>query len=106
MFLLYLDDVIILSNTIDDHIRHVDEIFTTLMDAGVKFKTKKCNFSQRQVEYIVHMLKPRWLETDETDLASLRNAQYSTNKTQIKSFLGLGNMYRRFIEYLWGSGMP
>lgn len=96
--LVYLDDVIIFSKSVDDHIRHVDEILSTLADAGVTLKINKCHFFQRQVEYLGHMVKPGQLEIDRTNVELLHQAQPPTNKTQLRSFLGLCNVYRRFID--------
>ena len=46
--LVYIDDVIIFSTNLDDHIKHVDEILTTLAEAGVTLKIKKCFFFQQK----------------------------------------------------------
>ena len=100
--LVYLDDVIIFSKDVDDHIKHADEIITALTEAGVTLKINKCFFFQRKVEYLGHMVKPGQLEIDRTNVASLKNAKPPTNKTQLRSFLGLCNVYRRFIKDFTG----
>ena len=41
--LVYIDDIIIFSNTVDEHIDHVDEIVGTLRTSGVTLKINKCN---------------------------------------------------------------
>ena len=48
--LVYLDDVIIFSNSVEEHIRHVDEILTALEEAGVTLKISKCRFFTKKVE--------------------------------------------------------
>ena len=104
--LVYLDDVIIFSKNLDDHIAHVDEILDTLSAAGVTLKVNKCHFFQKEVEYLGHMVKPGQLEIDRTNVESLRNARPPTNKTQLRSFLGLCNVYRRFIDDFTGLAHP
>ena len=96
--LVYIDDVVIYSKNVDDHIKHVDEILRTLAHAGVTLKIKKCHFFQKCVEYLGHMVKPNRLEVDQANVESLRQAKPPTTKTQLRSFLGLCNVYRRFIE--------
>ena len=96
--LVYLDDVIIYSKTIEEHIRHVDEILSSLAQAGVTLKMKKCKFFTTTVEYLGHIIKPGKLEVDQANTASLREAKPSTNKTELRSFLGFCNVYRRFVE--------
>ena len=46
------------SNTLDDHIPHVDEILTTFAEARVTLKINKCHFFQKEVEYLGYMVKP------------------------------------------------
>ena len=78
--LVYLDDVIIFSKDVDDHIKHVAEILTALTEAGVTLNINKCFFFQGKVEYLGHMVKPGQLEIDRTNVASLKNAKAPTIK--------------------------
>lgn len=84
----------------DEHIEQLYEILTTLADAGVTLKIPKRHLFQREVEYLGQIFKPGRLEIDRTKVESLRQAQPPKNKTQFSSFLGLFNVYRRFIDEL------
>lgn len=55
--MVYLDDVIFLSNKFDHNIRHVNAILTNLDEAGVTLNINKCHFFQKQVEYLGNMIK-------------------------------------------------
>ena len=95
--LIYLDDVIIYSKNVEEHIQHVDEILHCLSKAGVTLKIKKCKFFTTTVDYLGHVIKPGKLEIDRTNTESLRKAAPPTSKTELRSFLGLCNVYPRFI---------
>ena len=96
--LVYIDDIIIFSKSVEEHIQHVDEILTALGNAGVTLKIKKCKFFSDTVEYLGHIIKPGNLEIDSSNTKSLREAKPPTTKTELRSFLGLCNVYRRFIK--------
>ena len=96
--LVYIDDIIIFSKSVDEHIHHVDEILSALRASGVTLKIKKCRFFSDTVEYLGHVIKPGKLEVDSANTKSLRDAKPPTTKTEVRSFLGLCNVYRRFIK--------
>ena len=61
-------------------------------------KMKKCKFFRDKVEYVGHIFRPGRLEVDTVNTASLRDAKPPTTRTELRSFLGLCNVYRRFIR--------
>jgi len=89
--LVYLDDVIIFSNSVEEHIQHVDEILFALSEAGVTLKISKCRFFTRKVEYLGHFISPGSLEADTTNVKCLRDAVPPTTKSEVRSFLGMAN---------------
>lgn len=90
--------MIILSVTVDHYISHVNGILNNLTDAGVTLKINKWAFLKWQVEYLGHMSKPRCLEIDKSNVASLSDNQPPTEETKIKSFLGLCNVFSHIID--------
>jgi transposase InsO family protein len=95
--LVYLDDIIIYSTSREDHYRHVDEVLTTLGRAGLSLKLKKCHFFQEAVDYLGHVIRPGRLEVAEKNTVALKEAKLPKTQTELKSFLGLCNVYRRFV---------
>lgn len=88
-FLVHIDDVVIFSNNVDEHILRFDEICTTLSEAIVALKIKKCHFRQRQVEYLGLITKAGQLEIDQMNVRSIQQTKSTTRKMQIISFLGM-----------------
>ena len=56
--LIYIDNVIIFSKTLEEHIRHTDEVLGLLKEAGVSLKLKKFHFFQSKVDYLGHVVFP------------------------------------------------
>ena len=50
--LIYIDDIIIFSKSVEDHLVHLEEVFRRLREANVKLSPKKCSFVKQEVEYI------------------------------------------------------
>ena len=52
----YLDDIIIFSKNKEDHLRHLEEVFCHLRQAGLKMKHSKCDFFKSEIHYLVHLI--------------------------------------------------
>ena len=50
--LVYLDDIIVFSKTLEDHVKHLETVFKILAEAGLKLKLKKCDFFKTEINYI------------------------------------------------------
>jgi hypothetical protein len=96
--LIYLDDVIIYSKTVEEHMTHLDEVLGLLRTAGASLKLKKCHFFQTKVNYLGHVIYPGKLAVAQKNIDTLEKAVYPTKRTELRSFLGMCNVYRRFVE--------
>ena len=56
--LIYIDDTIIFSKSVDEHLVHSEEVFKRLRDANVKLNPEKCSFVRQRVEYLCHVVTP------------------------------------------------
>ena len=54
--LVYLDDVLIFSNGIEEHLAHVDAVLTLLNDNSIRLRLSKCFFAKNEFEYLGHMV--------------------------------------------------
>jgi len=93
----YLDDVLVISRSPEGHLQHLDEVLTRLGKAGVTLKAAKCHFFQEEVEYLGHVFRPGRVHVLEKNLRALRGLRYPETQTQMKSFLGMCGVYRRFV---------
>jgi len=95
--LVYLDDVIVFSRSPEEHLQHLDEVMTRLGKAGVTLKEAKCHFFQEEVEYLGHVIRPGRVHVLEKNIPALRDLRYPETQTQMKSFLVMSGVYRRFV---------
>jgi len=96
--IVYLDDVIIFSASSEQHVKDADVVFTRLREAGVTLNLEKCTWFSDEVEYPGHFVRPCQLHVENQNVYSLKHASFPTTKTQLKSFLGMCNVYRRFVR--------
>ena len=96
--LVYLDDVIIFSANAEQHIKDVDTVLSRLHEAGVTLNLEKCTWFSDQVEYLGHIVRPGELHVHNKNVDALKTASFPTTKTQLKNFLGMCNVYRRFVK--------
>ena len=55
---IYIDDVLIFSKSLEEHITHLELVFQRIQEAGLKLKPTKCRFICREVEYLGHLIMP------------------------------------------------
>ena len=96
--MIYLDDVIIFSKDVESHLKDMDEVLRLLHQAGVTLKLKKCSWFTKKFHYLGHDITPGKLAVAKAPTDSFAKATLPTNITQLRSFLGAANVYRRFIR--------
>ena len=53
---VYLDDLLVVSRSIEEHVEHLGKVFRKLEEANLKLKPQKCKFAQEKIEYLGHTL--------------------------------------------------
>ena len=96
--LVYLDDIIVFSNGEKQHLQHLETVLKMLREAGATLRLAKCDFFKREVTYLGHVIRPGKLAIYGKNLEAITKALPPMNKTQVRSFLGMCNVYRRFVQ--------
>ena len=104
--LVYLDDVIIFSETFEDHLRDIKEVFTLIQNAGLKLKLKKCQFMKKSVQYLGHIISRDGIGPDPKTIEKIANYKTPISADEVRSFLGLAGYYRRFIPNFGSIAQP
>ena len=99
ILLVFLDDIIVYSKTLQEHIKRLDRVFTILKQHGLKLKMKKCTFFKPSVKYLGHVVSKNGISTDEEKIKCITNWKVPETVKEVKSFLGFAGYYRRFIRH-------
>ena len=96
--IVYLDDIIVFSDTKEKHLKRLEAVFQKLMAAGLKLKPTKCFFFRDEIEYLGHVVSGKGISTNPKKIEAV--TKWPTPKTvyDVRSFLGFVGYYRRFIK--------
>ncbi len=94
---VFLDDILIVSQT-EEHFHKLNQVFTSLVSAGLKIKLKKCRFLQEKVTYLDHQIDSQGLRTVHSKVDVVKQFPQPTSVEKVKSFIGLTGYYRKFIK--------
>ena len=97
ILLVYLDDIIVYSSTIEEHIQRLHQVFSTLAKHGLKLKPEKCVFFQEEVKYLGHGVSSKGVSMDPDKVAAVKNYQVPSTLYELRRFLGFAPYSRRFI---------
>ena len=96
--IIYLDDVIVFSDTPDEHLRRMRVVFDHLREHGLKLKPSKCEVFKSEINYLAHHVSRKGVLPLKKNLESIAQCPSPDTYTKVKSFVGLVGHYRHFIK--------
>ena len=97
--LVYLDDLLVFSRTIEEHEEKLEKVLSRLEEFGLKLNPDKCQFVQSSVKCLGHVISANGVQTDPDKILAVTTWPRPQNVKELKSFLGFSGYYRRFIEH-------
>jgi transposase InsO family protein len=94
----YLDDFIIYSETFEQHLSLLEDVFRRLNENNIKLKLSKCYFVKSEVEYLGHIVSHNSVKPSTRKVQAVQEFAVPTNLREVRRFLGLTGYYRRFID--------
>ena len=98
MAVLYLDDIVVFGKTWEQHFDNLAQVLERLAEAGLKLRPKKCNFLQKEVKFLGHIVSKVGVRTDPDKEKAVANMKKPSTVTEVRSFLGLSSYYRKLIK--------
>ena len=94
---VYIDDVIVFSKTVEEHLDHLAQVFNRLRKIGLKLHPQKCSFTHPKVLYLGHIISSEGIAPNPDKVRAVREFQIPTNARAVREFLGIAGYYRRFV---------
>lgn len=93
----YLDDIIIFSQSWEEHRGHLQEVLKRIKTAGLTIRPDKCALAKAETQYLGYVLGHGVVRPQVGKIQAIKNAERPVTKKQVRSFLGLVGWYRRFV---------
>ena len=95
---VFVDDILIYTRTVEEHAVLVEWVLTRLRDEGYIAHPDKCEFFQREVSFLGHVVNERGLAVQQHKVEAVQRWPVPKSKKDVRAFLGLTGYYRKFIE--------
>ena len=94
---IYIDDILIFSDSEELHKMHLDEVGRRLQENGLAVNLEKCIFQATEVPFLGHIVSTRGIAMDEEKIAAIRDWPVPKTTLQVQKLLGFAGYYRGFI---------
>jgi hypothetical protein len=98
ILLVYLDDIILFSTTLSDHLERLTVVVERLIKAWLKLKPSKVHLFQRSVEFLEHLVSENGVAPHPGKISDVVNWPVPTCVKDVRAFVGLAGYYRRFVS--------
>ncbi len=96
--IVYIDDILIYSNTQEEHVRHVRAVLKRLLQHQLYVKAEKCEFHQTSTSFLGYVISQDGVSMDDKKVQAVLEWPQPQTIKELQRFLGFANFYRRFIR--------
>ncbi|KAL0189919.1 hypothetical protein M9458_017018, partial [Cirrhinus mrigala] len=95
---VYLDDILIFSSSLQEHVQHVRRVLQRLLENGLFVKAEKCDFHAQSVPFLGYIVSSEGMRMDPEKVKAVVDWPSPDSRKALQRFLGFANFYRRFIR--------
>src|SRR5258707_5201527 len=95
---VYMDDILIFMAMLEEHRDIVAQVLQILQDNKLYLKLEKCDFKKTEINYLGLKIAFDKIMMDPVKVQGVADGPFPQNVTDVRSFLGFTNFYRRFIQ--------
>ncbi|GFT98836.1 retrovirus-related Pol polyprotein from transposon opus [Trichonephila clavipes] len=96
----YMDDAIITSPSFNEHLDHLNQVFTLLRDAGLTLSKDKCHFACDKLQYLCLIISKDGIETDDKKVKAFTEMKPPKNNKEVSKFLGMAGWYQNLFHIM------
>ncbi len=94
----YMDDILIMTKTYEEHLKVINQLFWRLRQAGLRISPKKVNFMQSSIKYLGYVFDKDGVRADPAKMEALVKLPAPKNIKNVREVMGCLNYYRRFVK--------
>ena len=102
----YLDDILVVSATLEKHLRDVGRVLDRLREVDLRLKPTKCAFARSEVEYLGFTVSAAGVRLNNNKVKAIVEFPQPTDSKSVRRFIGMINFYRRHIRNLAAIARP
>eukprot|EP00253_Pinus_taeda_P006325 PITA_06325 len=96
--LIFIDDILVYSRTMEEHQEHLRKVLQTLWEHQLYANFSKCDFFKEEIQYLGHVITKEGIVVDPEKIKAIMDWLVLKDVVDVRSFMGLAGYYRRFVE--------
>jgi len=94
----YLNDIIIYSKILKEHVSHVSKVLKCLNTRNLHLKSKKCEFHRKEIDFLEFVVEQYEVRMNLKKLQAIKEWKSLINVKEVQSFLDFMNYNKKFIK--------